>query len=201
MERRNKSSNELALKDNILKTNHEQIYNNLKTDILNNEKFLYNFISDKNKIKLYSCFDKKGAKKFLSEKDKAMKKITLFDDILDENVSPKKLHKDKILKKKARRSISDSKAKIKIKKPIDKKSKITSKNIKKSEMVISINYAEDKKINDNKNNLLNINKKAVSKYNSISSNYSNIVANSPKNLAMNKNDSFIFSIVSEMTKN
>ena len=201
MERRNKSSNELALKDNILKTNHEQIYNNLKTDILNNEKFLFDFISDKNKIKLFSYFDKKGAKKFLSEKDKAMKKITLFDEILDENVSPKKLHKDKILKKKARRSISDSKVKIKIKKPIDKKSKITSKNIKKSEMVISINYAEDKKINDNKNNLLNINKKAVSKYNSISSNYSNIVANSPKNLAMNKNDSLIFSIVSEMTKN
>ena len=197
MERRNKSSNALVLKDKILKTNQEQIYNNLKT--LNDEKFLCDFISDKNKIKLYSCFDKKGAKKFLSEKDKAMKKITLFDEILEGNVSTKKKHKK--LKKKARRSISDNLAEIKIKKPKHKKSKVSSKNIKKSEMVININYVEDKKISDNKINLFNINKKAVSKYNSISSKYSNIIANSPKNLAMNKNDSLIFSIVSEMSKN
>ena len=199
MDRRNKSSNELGLKDKIVKTNHEQIYNNLKT--LNDEKFLCDFISDKNKIKLYSCFDKKGAKKFLSEKDKAMKKITLFDEILEENVSTKKKHKEKKLKKKARRSISDNLAEIKVKKPKHKKSKVSSKNIKKSEMVININYVEDKKINDNKINLFNINKKAVSKYNSISSKYSNIIASSPKNLAMNKNDSLIFSIVSEMSKN
>ena len=199
MERRNKSSNELALKDKILKTNHEQIYNNLKTDILNNEKFLFDFISDKNKIKLYSCFDKKGAKKFLSEKDKAMKKITLFDEILDENASTKKIHKDKKLKKKARRSISDNLSKFKIKKSSDKK--ISTKNIKKSQMVISINYIDDGKNNDDKTNLYSVNKKAVTKYNSISSNYSNIMPSSPKNLIMNKNDSLIFSIVSEMSKN
>ena len=199
MARRNKSSNELALKDKILKTNHEQIYNNLKTDILNNEKFLYDFISDKNKIKLYSCFDKKGAKKFLSEKDKAMKKITLFDEILDENASTKKIHKDKKLKKKARRSISDNLSKFKIKKSSDKK--ISTKNIKKSQMVISINYIDDGKNNDDKTNLYSVNKKAVTKYNSISSNYSNIMPSSPKNLIMNKNDSLIFSIVSEMSKN
>ena len=199
MARRNKSSNELALKDKILKTNHEQIYNNLKTDILNNEKFLFDFISDKNKIKLFSCFDKKGAKKFLSEKDKAMKKITLFDEILDENASTKKIHKDKKLKKKARRSISDNLSKFKIKKSSDKK--ISTKNIKKSQMVISINYIDDGKNNDDKTNLYSVNKKAVTKYNSISSNYSNIMPSSPKNLIMNKNDSLIFSIVSEMSKN
>ena len=199
MERRNKSSNELALKDNILKANHEQIYNNLKTDILNNEKFLFDFISDKNKIKLFSYFDKKGAKKFLSEKDKAMKKITLFDEILDENASTKKIHKDKKLKKKARRSISDNLYKFKIKKSSDKK--ISTKNIKKSQMVISINYIDDGKNNDDKTNLYSVNKKAVTKYNSISSNYSNIMPSSPKNLIMNKNDSLIFSIVSEMSKN
>ena len=199
MARRNKSSNELALKDKILKTNHEQIYNNLKTDILNNEKFLFDFISDKNKIKLFSYFDKKGAKKFLSEKDKAMKKITLFDEILDENASTKKIHKDKKLKKKARRSISDNLYKFKIKKSSDKK--ISTKNIKKSQMVISINYIDDGKNNDDKTNLYSVNKKAVTKYNSISSNYSNIMPSSPKNLIMNKNDSLIFSIVSEMSKN
>jgi hypothetical protein len=199
MARRNKSSNELALKDKILKTNHEQIYNNLKTDILNNEKFLFDFISDKNKIKLFSYFDKKGAKKFLSEKDKAMKKITLFDEILDENASTKKIHKDKKLKKKARRSISDNLSKFKIKKSSDKK--ISTKNIKKSQMVISINYIDDGKNNDDKTNLYSVNKKAVTKYNSISSNYSNIMPSSPKNLIMNKNDSLIFSIVSEMSKN
>ena len=199
MARRNKSSNELALKDKILKTNHEQIYNNLKTDILNNEKFLFDFISDKKKIKLFSYFDKKGAKKFLSEKDKAMKKITLFDEILDENASTKKIHKDKKLKKKARRSISDNLSKFKIKKSSDKK--ISTKNIKKSQMVISINYIDDGKNNDDKTNLYSVNKKAVTKYNSISSNYSNIMPSSPKNLIMNKNDSLIFSIVSEMSKN
>ena len=199
MARRNKSSNELALKDKILKTNQEQIYNNLKTDILNNEKFLFDFISDKNKIKLFSYFDKKGAKKFLSEKDKAMKKITLFDEILDENASTKKIHKDKKLKKKARRSISDNLSKFKIKKSSDKK--ISTKNIKKSQMVISINYIDDGKNNDDKTNLYSVNKKAVTKYNSISSNYSNIMPSSPKNLIMNKNDSLIFSIVSEMSKN
>ena len=153
----------------------------------------------KKKIKLFSYFDKKGAKKFLSEKDKAMKKITLFDEILDENASTKKIHKDKKLKKKARRSISDNLSKFKIKKSSDKKN--STKNIKKSQMVISINYIDDGKNNDDKTNLYSVNKKAVTKYNSISSNYSNIMPSSPKNLIMNKNDSLIFSIVSEMSKN
>ena len=197
MDRRNKSSNELGLKDKIVKTNHEQIYNNLTT--LNNEKFLFDFISNKNKIKLFSYFDRKGAKKFLSEKDKAMKKITLFDEILVENVSTKKINKNKGLKKKARRSISDNLAKFKIKKSRNKN--ISPKNIKKSQMVISINYVDSGNNNENETNLYSINKKAISKNNSISSDYSNIMASSPKNLVMNKNDSLIFSIVSEMSKN
>ena len=44
------------------------------------EKKLFNFISNTNKIKLKSNFDKKGAKKFLHEKLKAMEEIVLIDD-------------------------------------------------------------------------------------------------------------------------
>lgn len=197
--RKNKSSNELALKDDNLKQNHEEQPYILKTE--NKEKFLFDFISDKNKIKFQSHFDKNGAKKFLSDKDKAMEKIILSDDILDENGKKKKKHKDKDRNKKPRRSISDNFAHLKKKEKVIK----PSKNLKKTDMIININYVDDKKSNDNTNNNKNSNlfnsKKNINKHNSISSSYSNIYSSSPMNLAVNKNDSLIFSIVSEMSKN
>ena len=49
----------------------------------NKEKSVFDFLSNK-KIKLESYFDKKGTKKFLSDKEKAMEEIVLFDEIIDE---------------------------------------------------------------------------------------------------------------------
>ena len=46
---------------------------------------LVNFISSKNKLKFRSDFDRKGAKKFLDEKAKAMEEIVLDDTTDEEN--------------------------------------------------------------------------------------------------------------------
>ena len=46
---------------------------------------LINFISCKNKLKFESDFDRKGAKKFLNEKAKAMEEIVLDDSTDDSN--------------------------------------------------------------------------------------------------------------------
>ena len=45
------------------------------------KKCLYDFISSKNKLILKSCFDHRGTKKFLSEKEKALQEINLSEDI------------------------------------------------------------------------------------------------------------------------
>ena len=129
-----------------------------------------------------------------------MEKIILFDEIIDENINKKKTHKEKKRKKSKRRSISEN-AIIRIKPhKSDKELKNSAKDLKKSpNMVISINYVDD--INNNENkcvNLKKLKKKAI-KFNSITSNFSNINANEPLNLAMNKDDSLIYSIVTEMS--
>ena len=193
-----KSSKELPEPNNNYRENYcRTSYNN--ADAVNNAKYLFDFISKKNKIKLNSCFDKKGTKKFLLEKEKAMEKIILFDEIIDKKQNTKKSHKDKNRKQKARRSKSEN-ALFHINKKIDKKIKISSKDIKQksSHMVISINYVDDGKENQDKA-AHSPNKKRVSKFNSLSSNFSNINSNEPLNLAVNKNDSLIYSIVSEMS--
>ena len=59
---------------------------------------------------------------------------------------------------------------------------------------ITINYIDEPKNNNN------INKKIVNKFNSIQSAVSKINSNEPLNLAVNKNDSLIISIVNEITK-
>ena len=201
--KRNKSTFELPLGRNNNKEKFCHISDNLNHDSDNNAKYLFDFISTKNKIKLQSFFDKKGTKKFLSEKEKAMEKIILFDEINEDKLDKKKTHKThKETKKKKvkRRSISEN-AIIRVK-PQKKEEKVknSAKNLKKStNMVINIDYVED--INNNENKFLNMNKlkKRAIKFNSITSNCSNIKSNEPLNLAMNKDDSFIFSIVSEMS--
>ena len=193
-----KSSNELPEPNNNYRENYcRTSYNN--ADAVNNTKYLFDFISKKNKIKLNSCFDKKGTKKFLLEKEKAMEKIILFDEIIDKKQNTKKSHKDKKRKQKARRSKSEN-ALFQINKKSDKKIKISSKDFKQksSHMVISINYVDDGKENQDKA-AHSPNKKRVSKFNSLNSNFSNINSNEPLNLAVNKNDSLIYSIVSEMS--
>ena len=68
-------------------------------------------------------------------------------------------------------------------------------------MIININFAEEDRKEHRKTSshkYLNL-KNRVCKFNSISSNCSNINSNEPLNLAMNKDDSLIYSIVSEMS--
>ena len=48
---------------------------------LNSKQKLYDFISNKNKLSLKSKFDNIGTRTFLEEKDEAMKKIELNEEI------------------------------------------------------------------------------------------------------------------------
>ena len=57
---------------------------------LNINQKLLDFISDKSKIVLKSCFDYKGSKQFLEGKSEAMEKIELNESILGENQNKKK---------------------------------------------------------------------------------------------------------------
>lgn len=213
-----KSSNQLTYNGKLSK----KFINSIS--IVSNDKSLQGFISSKNKLIFKSCFDKKGTKQFLSEKEKAMAEITLFDELLDEDNKIKKKHHSKKKSKKNGNIRSKSEKTIKTVKDgkhknSSKKTKISSnKNLKKKTgFAISINYIEDEKkekeknaenykkeINDentiSNNNALKVNKKRVNKIASISSNFSAINLNETMNLATNKNDSFINSIVNEMDK-
>lgn len=71
-------------------------------------------------------------------------------------------------------------------------------DVKKEEAKNDQNYTKEKSISNDK--ALKPNKKRVVKISSISSNFSNINFSEPLNLAMNKNDSFIYSIVNEIGK-
>ena len=185
---------------------------NLNTDISHNKKSLFDFISNK-KIELKSYFDKKGTKKFLSDKEKAMEEIVLLDEIIDENKGKNNRNKShhhqhhKTKTKNNKNSHSKSEKKLyklethKIHKSPKKKNKSDKSLKKNSKMLITINYANDS--NNNKNdNIANstVNKNKIKPLSSISSNFSNIKTNEPLNLLINKNDSFIHSIVSEMGK-
>jgi len=57
---------------------------------LDTKQKLLDFISDKNKLSLKTNFDQKGTKEFLFEKNEAMKKIELNEDIEDDTSDEKK---------------------------------------------------------------------------------------------------------------
>ena len=57
---------------------------------LDTKQKLFDFISDKNKLSLKTNFDHKGTKKFLCEKNEAMKKIELNEEIEDDTSDEKK---------------------------------------------------------------------------------------------------------------
>ena len=188
--------------------------------VVTSEKPLMDFISSKSKLVFKSCFDKKGTKKFLSEKEKAMAEITLFDELLDEDTikikkkshSKRKSKKNRNVRSKSEKDILTLKDKKNIKS--NKKENIHSnKNVKKkSGLILSINYVDEDKKGKNyekkianlnsisNDNALKRNKKRIVKLSSISSNFSNINCSEPLNLIMNKNDSFIHSILNEMGK-
>ena len=187
--------------DNLRKKYHGKSFNLDESENQKDKKSLVNFISSKNKIVLKSCFDHKGAKKFLSEKQKAMDRIILEDEIPEENIEKhrkkKKFNrKSKTKDKKHLRSEShnalDSLTKQK-----------TSENLKDYPKLSSENTLPDKNLKS-KNNLGKLNldtyKRKSIKMSSIISNFSNIQIKDSLNLIVNKNDSFINSIINEMVR-
>ena len=165
------------------------------------KKSLFDFISSKNKIILKSCFDHKGAKKFLSDKRKAMDEIVLEDEILDENLEKSKKKKSinkkhKTREKKNIRSVSHHTLDVSGKKIISDSLKTYPKLL--SEKILPVRNFESQ---NNKGKLkLYVDKRKVAKFSSINSTFSNIQSKEPLNLAVNKNDSFINSIIDEMVK-
>ena len=191
----------------VIKDKYCQTTSILNTEVSHNEKSLFDFISNK-KIKLKSYFDKKGTKKFLSEKEKAMEEIVLFDEIIDdENKNRNKSHhrhhhKTKTKNNKYSHPKSEKKLyKIETHKTHKKKNKSDKSLKENNRMHIIINYADDS--NNNKSDKIansTVNKNKIKPLSSIASNFSNIKESEPLNLLINKNDSVIHSIVSEMGK-
>ena len=201
-----KSSNNLRGK--LLRTSLNLVNNTSTNDNLRDKKSLYNFISSKNKLILKSCFDYKGAKKFLSEKEKAMAEFVLSDEILDideENKAKNNSNHQKRRKTKEKTNfrMKSEDALIYIKNHKRHKSTKSKKKLKKmSEKTVSIHYPEEnekEKKNKDKLNEKN-NKKKFLKLNSILSNFSNIQHKEPMDLTMNNDDSFIHNIINEMVK-
>ena len=187
--------------DNLRKKYSGKTFNLDEGENLKDKKSLVNFISSKNKIVLKSCFDHKGAKKFLSDKKKAMDKIVLEDDILDENIEKnkkkKKLNvKSKTSEKKNLRSESHNALNILEKQKSTENLKDKVKLL--SEKRLPVRNFESKN-NKRKLNLV-VDKRKVTKLSSINSVFSNIQTKEPLNLAVNKNDSFINSIINEMVE-
>ena len=176
-------------------------FNLNESENLRDKKSLFEFISSKNKIVLKSCFDHKGAKKFLSDKKKAMDKIVLEDDILDENIEKNKKKKkpnvkSKTSEKKNLRSESHNALNILEKQKSTENLKDKLKLL--SEKRLPVRNFESKN-NKGKLNLV-VDKRKVTKLSSINSVFSNIQTKEPLNLAVNKNDSFINSIINEMVE-
>ena len=214
--KRNKSSNYLVFKVPNLTTNLS-ISSNLNKS--GDKKSLYDFISSKNRIILKSCFDHKGTKQFLLDKEKAMQEINLSEDIKEEKKSSKKdrikshirhhvkhhhhdSHNHKINNINLHSSSTNDLSqfnKIKINKHLDVEVKEIKKLSDKTHKYYDI--CEDNTIKYDNNKLNTINKKRIVPFNSISSNFSNIKVNEPLNLVFNKNDSLIHNIVNEMVTN
>ena len=96
-----KSSKNLTVEDSISNIQYTQIRNNLSQNENKNDKnILINFLSSKKKITLKSCFDHKGAKKILSEKEKAMASLELSDDIIEEKNKKKRRSRKSVVKNK-----------------------------------------------------------------------------------------------------
>ena len=84
---------------NLIKTNKLAKIDESEMKYLNTQNInqkLLDFISDKSKIVLKSCFDYKGSKQFLEGKSEAMKKIELNESILDENQNKKEKKKIRV---------------------------------------------------------------------------------------------------------
>ncbi len=70
---------------NQLTTNQDNCNYLFTQEIINNNRKLLDFISDKNKLNLQTYFDRKGSEEFLLRKNEAMEKIEL-DETIDETI-------------------------------------------------------------------------------------------------------------------
>ena len=185
-----KSSKNLKVEGGISKTLSAHNRNNLSHDEnMDNKNILFNFISSKNKITLKSCFDQKGSKKFLSEKEKAMAYLELPDDIIEKKI--KKKRKSKKGTKKKEKHCSDPHKEL-IYTLINRlkyinKDKKGIKNKMKSDKTVGIRFSE--KFKNSQKKILTIN-----------SDFSDIKGNDSLNLSSDQNDSFIQSFLKEMIK-
>ena len=185
--------NNISKKTNISKDIKSQKGNKNLKEI----KSIFDFISGKNKIILKSCFDCKGAKKFLHDKEKALAEFILPDETINENLEDKrkKKYQRKNFIKDTKYLRSESENYFKIQKPsknFDKKEQIL-----KSEKIVAISHFPKPK--KNKGKLKNkIDKRKINKLSSITSYFSNIQFKEPLDLAISNNDSFIHSIINEM---
>ena len=187
-----KSSKNLTVEEKICKDKYTHTRNNLSQNEIDDKNFLFNFLSSKNKITLKSCFDHKGAKKFLSEKDKAMASFELPDDDIEEKTEKKRRSRKSILKKKSKKKFQSESQKaliyVKSKKPKHiNEDKKDLRNKKMSDKTVPLYFAENYKSHQER--MLTIN-----------SDFSNIKEKDSLNLASNRNDSFIVSILKEMAE-
>ena len=165
---------------------------------------LVNFISSKNKLKFKSDFDRKGAKKFLDEKAKAMEEIVL-DDTTDEekknvsndnNYKRNKSHNKFLFRNKHVKPHHSHNALLKnfqLNKLSNKKNNILKdeNNYISSNTVFLINSVKDiGKIMNKKNK-----RKFIG---SIKKRYSNANGKESSFLMIGENDSFIGSIVNQI---
>lgn len=187
--------------NNLRKKYSGKTFNLDSSENLKDKKSLVNFISSKNKIVLKSCFDHKGAKRFLSDKNKAMDEIFLEDEIPDENIEKSK-KKKKFNKKSKTRDKKHLRSESH--KALDTLGKQkTCENLKVYHKLLSEKTLPDKNFKDKKNKgELNLysDKRKYLKMNSFNSNFSNIKIKESLNLVLNTNDSFINSIINEMVR-
>lgn len=124
----------------------------LSQQVQNNEQKLLDFISDKNKLNLNSCFDHKGSEDFLSRKNEAMGKIELNEIIeaitnFDRKEKIKKKKSDIVEKNKNLRKISSEEFTLENKEETDKSKnnlKKTKYHYKSTKIVNNFNFNENK---------------------------------------------------------
>jgi hypothetical protein len=187
-----KSSKNLPVEGNISNNQNIHIRNNFsRNENIDDKNILFNFLSSKKKITLKSYFDYKGAKKFLSEKEKAMASLELYDDIIEEKNIKKRRNRKSMLKSKNKRNTKSESQRIlinvKIRKPKynNENKKDQRKKKKMSDQTVALYCA----INCQKERKLTMN-----------CDFSIIKRKGPLNLAYNQNDSFIHSILKEMAQ-
>ena len=186
-----KSSKNLTVDESISKTKYSHISNNLSQNETHNKNIFFNFLTSKKKITLKSCFDHKGAKKFLSEKEKAMASFELFDDI-EEKRKKRRRSRKSLAKSKSKKNFRSKSEKVLINVKA-KKSKFINedkKEIKKHKMsdkTIPLDFAENYKRHQ---------KRKLTK----NSDFSNIKEKESLKFASKHNDSIIYSILKEMAE-